>query len=205
MASTIIEAGAGTGWTVYPLSRKPLSPRGLRRLSYFLPPPSRSFLYPGGYQLHYHHYQHEAPAISQYQTPLFVWSVLITAILLLLSLPVLAAGITILLTDRNLNTTFFDPTGGGRPYPIPTPILILWSPWSLHPHSPRVRNNLPHRNLLLREERAIWIYRYNLGYNVNRVPRIYCMSPSYIYSGYRCGHTGLLYLCYYNHCNSYWS
>jgi cytochrome c oxidase subunit 1 len=46
---------------------------------------------------------------------LLVWALFFTAILLLLSLPVLAGAITILLTDRNLNTTFFDPAGGGDP------------------------------------------------------------------------------------------
>lgn len=47
--------------------------------------------------------------------PLFVWAIIITAVMLLLSLPVLSAGVTMLLMDRNFNTSFFEVAGGGDP------------------------------------------------------------------------------------------
>ena len=59
-----------------------------------------------------------APGMTWFRMPLVIWSLFITAILLLLALPVLTAALGMLLFDRTMGTSFFMPGGGGEP--------ILW-------------------------------------------------------------------------------
>ncbi|HSM33199.1 MAG TPA: cytochrome c oxidase subunit I [Anaerolineae bacterium] len=117
IVSAFAFGGAPTGWTLYvPLSVR-VQATGVDLLLLGLVVLGFSSIF-GAINFLVTIFKMRAPGMGLLRMPMFTWTTLVTAVLLLFSLPVIAAGLIMIFIDRNYGGGFFDPAAGGSP--------ILW-------------------------------------------------------------------------------
>ncbi len=187
------QTGVGGGWTLYaPLSGKVSQPGPAVDLAIFALHLAGASSILGAANFITTILNMRTPGMTLHKMPLFVWSILVTAFLLLLSLPVLAGAITMLLTDRNFGTTFFNPAGGGDPISVPASVLVLWSSRSVHPDLAGLRYRQS-GCLYLLAETGLWLSGHGVCHDLDRRRWFHRVGASHVHGGAGRRYQGILY------------
>merc|ERR1719415_252027 len=108
----LFQGGIGSGWTMYPPLSARETPMDAMIFSLHLAGMSSIF---GAINFITTMFMNGPKGFQFYNYYLYLWCMAVTTFMLITTLPVLAAAITMLLFDRHFNTSFFNVTGGGDP------------------------------------------------------------------------------------------
>ena len=135
-----------------------------------------------------------APGMTYMKMPMFVWTWLITAFLLVAVMPVLAGAVTMMLMDIHFGTSFFSAAGGGDPVLFQHIFWFFWPPRGLHHYLARVWRGVPDYPCVFPQ--APFRLRVNgLRHSVYRVFVIHRLGASHVHGWYASGGRAVLYVC----------
>ena len=139
-----------------------------------------------------------APGMTYMKMPLFVWTWLITAFLLVAVMPVLAGAVTMMLMDIHFGTSFLFGGRWRRPRAVPAYLLVLWPPRGLHHYSACLWCGVSDHSCVF-QKAPVWLRLDGVRHSLYCLSVLYRLGASHVHRGYAGRGGAVLYVCHHAH------